>query len=88
MCVGLFRKSPVRGRLTWWITLISGIEPPLRSRSQSHFVMVHNALICSRIQSASILLMTAASGSPSDSCSGVFFLVVFLSDFGITVRFD
>lgn len=24
----------------------------------------------------------------SDNCSGVFFLVVFLSDFGITVRYD
>lgn len=61
MCVGLFRTSPVRGRLMWWIPLISGIEPPLHSRNKSHFVIVHNALICSRIQSSSILLTTAAS---------------------------
>lgn len=67
MRVGLFRRSPLGGRLMWRTTSIAGIEPPLHSRNKSHSVMVHNAFICSRIQSSGILLMTVASGSMSDT---------------------
>lgn len=67
MRVGLFRRSPLGGRLMRRLTSIAGIEPPLHSRNKSHSVVVHNALICSRIQSSGILSTTVACGSMSDT---------------------